>query len=56
MNLSKIKSLTIPEGKVESISIGGVTVWSAIVSSFILSDGSILTTSDGNIFITKQEN
>jgi hypothetical protein len=56
MDLSTVKSLTIPEGNVTALSINGKQAWSAVVGAFVLADGHLLATSDGNIFITKQEN
>ena len=38
MNFSQVKSVTIPEGNVKSISIDGVTVWSAKSGGWSIDD------------------
>lgn len=52
MDFSKIKSLLIPQGKVKSLSIGGVKVWSEYVQSSSGSEGLKyeLTTTSGETY------
>ena len=49
MNFSQVKNVTIPEGNVKSISIGGVTVWSAKSGGWSIDDYEV----NENLIISK---
>ena len=49
MNFSQVKSVTIPEGNVKSISIDGVTVWSAKSGGWSIDDYEV----NENLIISK---
>jgi hypothetical protein len=56
MNFSNIKNLTIPEGNVTALSIGGVELWSSVPSEVTLTitgsarDGSAKVTINGVVY------
>lgn len=59
MNFAMIKGIIIPKGRVNKIKDrSGKVLWKQLAvetSNFSLADGSILVTSDGQIFKTKEE-